>query len=105
MRGAAIRSQIRLSGQAQPVTAAIAFGFVDPARKAGDARFVREVSQPVPVEHDIRPGRLLVFANQQGAEARGGLPCDRAAGISRSITAEVMHVVACGMQARLRLFA
>ena len=38
----------RLSGKFEPVTSALAFGFVDPAREATDARLMADAESPAP---------------------------------------------------------
>ncbi len=78
MGGSASGAERGLAGQPQPVAAALAFGFVHPARQPARCgpRSAR-LRSCAPVEHHLGAERLFVLAHQQGVAARRRLPCDR----------------------------
>lgn len=101
MAGAVIGSQHRLRRQQQSVTTPIAFGFVHPAGQTRDALFMSQPLELQPIENDFRALGLFHFPHQQQIAPGRVFPGDRPLWVPGAVGAQMMQVVAHGMQAGL----
>jgi len=92
-------TQRRLAGELQRVTAAFAFGQVDPARQPRDLHFQRQRTHLPPVQQHVHAQRPLVLAYQQRVAACGVLPGNASLRVARPVGAQLVQFIATGMHA------